>query len=187
MLACGLFLSTQHSFAQKDSSGIYKTALDFQQRKLSYAINCKVEKHKINANVLFKGAKVKVKHRGTTYTFRKSEVFGYRACDGQQYRFVDNTEYSILNPVESLLLYFYQHPAHSAKDINQYPPMYFFSKEATSSLQQLTKANLKAAFPDDHKFHDALDTNFKNDKELYAYDSFHKMYKLNWLLKNYKN
>ena len=38
--------------AQKDSSGIYKTTEDFQQRKLSYAINCKTEKHKINPNVL---------------------------------------------------------------------------------------------------------------------------------------
>lgn len=42
-LAGGLLLLSQHSLAQKDSSGIYKTTEDFQQRKLSYAINCKTE------------------------------------------------------------------------------------------------------------------------------------------------
>lgn len=187
MLASCLVLLSQHSFAQKDSSGIYKTAEDFQQRNLSYAINCKTEKHKINPNVLFKGAEVKIKHMGTTYTFKKSEVFGYRACDGKEYKFVDNTEYSILNPGETFILYFYQHSAHSPKGASQFPPMYFFSKDATSSLQNLTLANVKATFPENHKFHDALDANFKEDKDLYTYDSFHKMYKLNWLLKNYKN
>lgn len=182
-----MLLSTHHLSAQKDSSGIYKTAEDFQQRKLSYAINCKTEKHKINPNLIFNSDEVKVKHQGETYMLKKNEVFGYRDCKGKEYKFVDNVEYSILNPTEPLLLYFYQHPAHSAKNVDQYPPMYFFSKDATSSLQALTKENLKAAFPDYHKFHDALDANFKRDNELYAYDRFHKMYKLNWIFKNNKN
>jgi hypothetical protein len=43
-------------------------------------------------------------------------------------------------------------------------------------------ANLKAAFPTNHKFHDELDANFKSDKELTAYDSFHKMYKVDHIL-----
>ncbi|MDP2421347.1 hypothetical protein [Sediminibacterium sp.] len=186
-LIFGLILLSPKLFAQKDSSGIYKTAEDFQQRKLSYAINCKTEKHRINPNVLFKGSEVKIKHMGTTYIFKKSEVFGYRACDGKEYKFVNNNEYTILNPGEPLILYFFQHTAHSPKTARDYPPMYYFSKDATSPLKELTKTNLKAAFPDNHKFHDELDSNFKDDKELFAYDNFHKMSKLNWLLKNYKN
>ena len=181
------FTASQYASAQKDSSGIYKTAEDFQQRKLSYAINCKTEKHKINPNILFKGSEVKIKHQGNTYNLKKSEVFGYRACDGKEYKFVDNKEYSILNPGEPLIIYVYQHPAHSPKNAGQYPPMYFFSKDTTASLQELTKANLKAAFPNNHRFYDELDAQIKDDKELYAYDSFHKMYKLNWILKNTSN
>lgn len=34
------------------------------------------------------------------------------------------------------------------------------------------------------RFYDALDVQFKSDKELYTYDSFHKMYKLSWIIKN---
>lgn len=187
ILVTWMLLLTHPLSAQKDSSGIYKTAENFQQRKLSYAINCKTEKHKINPNLIFNGDEVKVKHQGETYMLKKMEVFGYRDCKGKEYKFVNNVEYRILNPTEPLLLYFYQHPAHSAKNVDQYPPMYFFSKDATSSLQALTKENLKAAFSDYHTFHDKLDAQFKNDKDLTNYDSFHKMYKLNWLLKNYKN
>ncbi|WP_298412332.1 hypothetical protein [Hydrotalea sp.] len=39
-LACSLIF-TLNLFAQKDSSGMYLTADDFKNRKLSYAINYK--------------------------------------------------------------------------------------------------------------------------------------------------
>ena len=185
LVSCLFIFST--ATAQKDSSGIYKTADDFQQRKLSYAINYKTEKHKINDNLLFNNAEIKVKHRGEKYTLRKSETYGYRSTRGVEYRFVDNKEYRILNPGEPLLIYVYQHPAHSPKEVGKYAPMYFFSVDAVSEPQPLTKSNVKVAYPDNHKFHDALDANFNDDRELYAYDSFHKMYKVNWLLKNNRN
>ena len=176
---------TQLVSAQKDSSGIYKTIEDFQQRKLSYAINCKTEQHKINSSLLFKGSEVKVNHEGTTYQLKKSELFGFRTCEGKEYRFVDDKEYSILNPGEPLIIYMYQHPAHSAKEVSKgmYQPQYYFSKDAASPLQDLTKDNLKAAFSGNNKFPDELDAQIQQDKDLYKYDGFHKMYKVNWILK----
>lgn len=168
--------------AQKDSSGIYKTADDFKERKLSFAINYKTEKHKIKNKLLFNDAELKVKHAGETYTLFKSETYGYRSAKGEEFRFVDNKEYKVLNPTEYLLIYVYKHVSHSPKETVKYPPIYYFSTDASSAPQSLTKANLKAAFPDNHKFHDALDAQFKNDKGLHDYDRFHKMYKLNWIL-----
>jgi len=123
MLAGGLFALTQNSFAQKDSSGIYKTADDFKQRKLSYAINYKTEKHKINDNLLFNNAEIKVKHHGEKYTLQKSETYGYRSTKGQEYRFIDNKAYKILNPGEALLIYVYKHPSHSPKEAEKYSSM----------------------------------------------------------------
>ena len=182
-----MLIFSQNLFAQKDSSGMYITADDFKNRKLSYAINYKTEKHKINTYVLFKGNTIRVKHQGITYDLKKSKTYGYRDTKGQEYRFIGEVEYTILNPGEQLLMYVYQHPAHSGKEADKYPPAYYFTIDAAGTPQALTKENLKAAFPDYHKFHDSLDENFKSDKELYAYDSFHKMYKLNWILKNSKN
>lgn len=187
MWTCCLLIFTQNLFAQKDSSGMYMTADDFKNRKLSYGINYKTEKHKINTYVLFKGNALRVKHQGRTYNLKKSEIYGYRDTKGREYRFVGEVEYTILNPREQLLIYVYQHLAHSGKEADKYVAAYYFTTDAAGMPLALTKENLKAAFPVYHKFHDALDANFKNDKELYANDSFHKMYKLNWLLKNYKN
>ena len=183
LLVSGI-LSFLIATAQKDSSGIYKTADDFKNKKLAYAINYKTEKHKINDNVLFNDAQIKVKHHDTTYTLEKSNTYGYKDTKGETFRFVDNKEYKILNPGEPLLIYVYQHPAHSPKEATKYGPMYFFSTDAASAPQALTKANLKNAFPDNHAFHDALDAQFKDDTELYEYDSFHKMYKLNRIYGN---
>ena len=186
MLASGL-LAFSAVIAQKDSSGIYKTAEDFQQRKLSYAINYKTEKHKIKGDLLFNNADIKVKHDGETYTLLKSETYGYRSTKGEEFRFVDNKEYKILNPGQALLMYVYKHPAHSPKEAEKYPLTYFFSANAASAPQPLTLANIKAAFPGNNKFHDALDAQFKTDAELHAYDKFHKMYKLNEIMKTSMN
>ena len=186
LIVLASILITSSAFAQKDSSGIYKTAEDFQNRKLSYAINYKIEKHKIKGSMLFNNDEVKVKHEGTVYTLKKAETFGYRDTKGKEFRFVDNKEYKVINPGEPIVMYVYQHPAHSGKDISNglYKPEYYFTKDAFSPLQNLTIANVKAIFSENHKLHNALDAQFKYDNELYAYDNFHKMYKLNWIIKN---
>ena len=94
--------------------------------------------------------------------------------------------YTIINPGEAITIYKYVHAAHSPKETEKYAPKYFFVTKSTDVLQELTIINLKKISPENHPFHDALDANFKEDKELYAYDSFHKMYKVNWIFKNYK-
>ncbi len=48
---------------------------------------------------------------------------------------------------------------------------YYFSSSASSEVKELTLTNLKKAFPDNHKFHDALDAEFKSDSELALYDT----------------
>ncbi len=87
--------------------------------------------------------------------------------------------YTVINPGEPITIYKYQHPSHSPKEAEKYAPKYFFTTSSSNVLKELTKTNLKKAFPNDHAFHDALDANFKEDKELINYDDFHKMYKIN--------
>ncbi len=64
---------------------------------------------------------------------------------------------------------------------------YFFSKDAGSEIRDLTLDNLRAAFPDNHVFDDAVDTQFRTDSELYAYHNFHKCYKLNRIYNSINN
>ncbi|HXL54868.1 MAG TPA: hypothetical protein VN958_01340 [Chitinophagaceae bacterium] len=86
--------------------------------------------------------------------------------------------YTIINAGEPITIYKYQHLSHSPKEAEKYAPKYFFTTGSSDVLQELTKMNLKRAFPDEHAFHDALDVNFREDKELINYDDFHKMYKV---------
>ena len=167
--------------AQKDSSGIYKTAGDFQLGKLSYAINYKTQSHKINDNLLFNESEIKIKHEGTSYTLKKSDTYGYRDVNGIDYRFVDNKSLKILSRGDGMLLYTYRAPK-DGKGATQYTSMYYFSKDVASTPELLTKENVKAAYPDNHKFHDAVDATFKDDGALAEYDSFHHMYKINHIL-----
>ena len=63
-------------------------------------------------------------------------------------------------------------------------PGYFYISLKTNKSRYNNITKLKKAFPDNHAFHDALDVNFKEDKELINYDDFHKLYKVSWVYKN---
>lgn len=179
-ILCISFVFALNAIAQKDSSGIYKTAADFSAKKLSLAINCKTETHKIKINDIFSQDHITVVHDGKSYDFKKSDIYGYKLCNGETFRFSGNKDYQVMNPNETILLYKVEVMQAKATAPKVYS--YYFSKDAASPLQDLTKANLKAAFPANHKFHDGLDADFKSDSELTAYDSFHKMYKVNHIL-----
>ena len=168
------------AFAQGVSSGVYKTVGDFKTGTLSLSIDCKTESHKINLNDFFGKSYITVVHEGKDYKFEKKDIYAYQLCNGNAYRFLSNTkEAVILNPKEQVILY--KHEMAAGKG-NPKITHYYFSKDAASPIQELTIANLKAAFPDNHKFHDAIESNFKSDADLSAYDRFHKMYKINHLL-----
>lgn len=180
----GLLAFSLNAPAQKDSSGIYQTADDFRNHKLSYAINYKTEKHKINDYLLFDATQVKVKHHGTTYTLDKSTTYGYKSTTGEVFRFVGNESYKVLNPDEELLLYLHTTPVSPLVDpTKKVEEHYYFSKDGTGSLIDLTIDDLKKVFPENQKFLASIDKYFKKDEQLISYDTKRKMYTVNRLLK----
>ncbi len=185
LTAIGLLAITMNATAQKDSSGIYQTADDFRNQKLSYAINYKTEKHKINDYLLFDATEVKVKHHGTTYTLDKSTTYGYKSTTGEVFRFVGNEAYTVLNPDEDLLLYLHTTPVsplvNPTKKVEEH---YYFSKDAASAPVDLTIDNLKKAFHENSKFLASIDKYFKKDEQLSSYDEKRKTYTLNRLLQS---
>jgi hypothetical protein len=173
----GIFsLSTLFAYAQ--NSGVYLSASDFASGKLAYEINCSTEKHTIKLNEFLNQDYITVIHNKQSHKLQKKEIFGYKDCDNLTYRFAGNSHYVILNPTEDILLY--KHTVEASK--NQKAEVhYYFSVSSAGELQTLTLMNLKEAFPENHKLHDALDAEFKADDQLAQYDSFHKMYKVNRL------
>lgn len=176
-----VFGSITSSVAQQDSSGVYLSASDFKNGKLAYAINCKTQKHKIKLNEFLNKPYITVVHEGKSINLDKKNIFGFRDCGDVTYRFVDQNQYTILNPTEEILLY--RHVAQSASKNQPETVYYFFSKSAQGEVLDLNLPSLKKAFPDNHTFHDMLDTEF-GSAPLTAYDSYHKIYKINRIYLN---
>ena len=170
--------------AQTRSSGIFRTAKDFESGKLEYAIQCDSQSHKINTDVLFKRNRVIVRHEGKTYKIDKNSVYAVRYCSGAVERLYQKKVYPMVNPGEDILLY----KVFTASMGKSQPAQtkWYFSKDASSLIQPLTISNLVAAFPDNHAFHDALMAEFKTDSELPRYDDAHKMIRINRLYGNTK-
>jgi hypothetical protein len=60
---------------------------------------------------------------------------------------------------------------------------YYFSKDERSPIMPLTINNLKHAFPHHREFHDLLDLQFRNSRELMRYDPYYSEYKLKSVFK----
>jgi hypothetical protein len=176
-----LMLITIPAFSQKDSSGIYFTSSDFENHHLSYAINCETQKHKISADLIFRDKILSVKHNDTVYAFPKDSVYAIRYCDNSIVRLFNNQQFPLLNPDEIIMIYkVVSGSSHKGSSI---VTKYYFSNGGKDSIRELTLYNLKSSFPSNHKFHNLLDMQIKSDNELIEYDSFHKSFKINHLLK----
>ncbi len=154
-------------------SGVYLSPKDYQSSVLTGWGSCDSEEHKLELHNFLNKPYIDVTHGGGSRRYAKSELFGFRSCDGVDYRFVGDREYRIL---EAKGLYIYSIPrARRGSD-------YHFSVGPTGPVLRLTLDNLKRELPDNHKFHDSLDQAFKSNSSLTHYDEFHKMFKVNRLL-----
>ena len=172
------------SSANNIHSEIYMSAKDYQDKKLSLEINCDSTKHKIKLHDFFSKPYIDVIHEGKKYHYMKDSIFGYRDCDGDDFRFDDKREYQIIES-DSITIYRIQ-LAQGGK--GRIVSEYYFSSKLDGKIFNLTSGNVKAAYPINHKFHDTLDMQFKDGMNLSDYDSFHKTYKIVRLLKlSYEN
>lgn len=184
LLALFMFVAQGASGSANDASGIYLTAADYQRGYLAAVSDCKAPGHKIELHDVLNKPYIHVTHNGETRKYAKSEVYGFRTCDGRDYRFVANREYRILE-ARTAAIYSVQLPDREGEDLGvgkEEVFEYYFSVGAGGSILRLTRQNLKQAFPDNHRFHDAIDQTFRTDAGLAQFDAFHKMFKVNRLL-----
>ncbi|HMV07474.1 MAG TPA: hypothetical protein PKL56_11785 [Cyclobacteriaceae bacterium] len=166
-----LSVTTSVVFAQSDSSGVYKTFDDYKSKKLLYAIDCNTESHKIKSDQFHHKDVVRVVHNDSLFTMPKSEIFGYKDCNGVTYRIVDGKNHSILNPYNNLQLYKHEIRGHKSTTLH-----YYFSKTIDSAPILLTIDNLRHAFPDNVEFLKSIDENFKRDGQLIKFDKKNKQF-----------
>jgi hypothetical protein len=181
VLAAVLFsMDASGQAAKSKTSGVYLTAADFTAAQLSYQGFCGSGAHKLELHDVLNTPYIDVTHDHEKRRYSKSDLFGFRACDGRDYRFGGNLEYQILE-AKALYIYARQISEARGKTFNTRRE-YYFSVGPEGQILALTLNNLKQAFPDNHKFHDSLDMTFGAGQDLAQYDDFHKMFKVNRLL-----
>lgn len=166
-------------FSQTDKSGVYLNYADYQLHKLTYEIDCKRETHKIRLNAFFGKPFITVIHQGKRYTYQKNDIYGFRDCSNTDYRFFKKQDFKI-EESGPIAIYSQKVTKSTGRSLTQFNT-YYFSKSQNSEILALTVENLKPAFPENHKFHDLLDANFKNNDPASTYDAFHKIFKVNHL------
>ena len=170
------YVKAQAAPKTNEKNGLYVTYSDFKNHKLSYTGN------RISLNTLFGSGKINIITNNQKISLLKKDVFGFHDAKEGDYRFYKNELYKVVDAGEGLCLYY----ASRLEEINKGKGLvktdeYFFSVSGNSEIYLLTMANLKKAFPDNNKFHYSLDATFKSDKDLMAYDSYSKMYKVKYL------
>ncbi len=173
-----LIVTSFVAYSQQGISGVYLSALDFRNEKLAYA---SVEETNIKLKALFDRLHITVTHDGQSKRLQKTDIFGYKECDGDTYRFVGKRRYFILNLTEEILLYEFKTVTSKNQKAQTF---YKFSILTDHRVFDLTLNNLKRSFADNAKFHDQLTAVFNSDNELTKYDSFYKMYQVNRIYRN---
>lgn len=177
--ALAFLLMTTTTYAQ--SGGLYSTADDFQQQKITYPVDCSNSKDRLKLNDLFGSSKGYIISKGEKHEFTKSSVYGYRTCKNENYRFYKNSAYRIVDTA-GFYIYYRNMQAEPAKGKGSLrTDTYFFSTHAGNAIQLLTLDNLKKAFPGNRSFQYALDAHFRSDKDLVAWDAYGKTYKVKYL------
>ena len=114
----------------------------------------------------------------------KNKIFAYRDCNNKTWRFYNNKEYQI---VEKLDIYIYKLSKVVLNGLTvEKDPVFYFSRGVKGDVKQLTNENLKTVFADNSEFCRLVNAELNSeipDKATHAYDFQHKMYKVNYLLK----
>lgn len=166
------------------SSGVFITVNDYKNDKLMLEADCQKEQEKFKTNPIFSKYTFDIIYKGKTITYQKNDLYAYRDCGNNVWRFFDNKEYKILE-TKDIYLYSINKLVIDGGTIEK-EPRYYFSVGASGEINALTVDNLKLAYPKNKIFHNMINEEFKADKAVNSYDILHKMYVVNYLLNQSK-
>ena len=168
-------LNTSGQNNLSDRRGLYLTAQDFINKKLSYSNENSNGRYKIKVAPLSNKDRVRVIQNREKHDFFQFDLFGYRDKN-QDYRFFNDQQYEV---IDNSFFYMYTRVVSVVEGkVHTQKTNYYFSKLPDGNIMDLTLYNLKRAYPENHKFQDLLDVYFRCDNDLNWYDSFNKMYKV---------
>jgi hypothetical protein len=175
---CFFFSGAQSRLQQP--AGLFKTAADYRKGLVSQELPCVPGTRTIKTDRLFHGSEISIQESGRKKTYPKGEYYGYRDCQGKAFRFVNNQDYEIL---DSSGLFLYAHRGLAPGKGYHIVTSYFFSAGSGDPIQPFSLANLLAAFPEDVRFHYALQSYAVTQEALLDFDPYVGTHKVNYLFK----
>lgn len=177
ILLTALLVVSFGSYA-KSQGGIYMNLSDYEHNKLTYETACakggKIHLHDFFWNM----ATITVADNGKKHTLKKDELYGYKDCNNEVFRFYNNMEYRI---AEAGYIYIYVQKENTAQNKdNKVVNVYYFSTKPDGEIYSLTLNNLKKAYKDNDSFSDLIDK-FFNANDVCAYDEGHNTFKVNYV------
>ena len=83
VFAASLFTCVSFVGAQTaNRSGVYLTAADYANGRLSFEGDCGAKAHKLEIHDVWNKPYIDVRHNSEKQRYSKSDLFGFRACDG---------------------------------------------------------------------------------------------------------
>jgi len=167
----------QRSLAQGQTCGLYLTADDYHNHKLSFKTSGN-DGNSIKLNEFLGSQKIIVVYNGKHEVFYKSAVYGYHN-NSNDYRYFNNTAYKVIDDRD---FYIYSSPklvqqGKWSKSVD----VYYFSNTAVSDVEPLSVKNLQTAFAGNARFRYLLEAQFTTDNALTAYDFAANEYKVKYL------
>jgi len=170
-----ILIFNNHLTAQSRGEGVFLSANDFKNGKISYRHNKTDTKYKFHLNNISFRSPLKIVTRDTVVKLDKDSIFGYLDKNNICYRYCNKSVYKILNPSGKILLYSNTTIEGWPKNMHRITH-YFFSVNASSPVYLLSKSNLRTVLADDTYFQILLDVYFPFDKDLSTYDDINKRY-----------
>ncbi|PBQ30532.1 hypothetical protein CNR22_01690 [Sphingobacteriaceae bacterium] len=174
----------QNSMAQtpvKDSTlaGIYASYDDFTNGRLSYQIDCSMEKQKIRLHDFMQKPFVEVFYKGRKIKLFKDELFGYQDCKGNMFRFYCNQEFQLAE-IRDLSIYFLEENVSNGTSFNS-ERIFYFAVRPDGPLLPLTLQNIRSTFSGNQKFLQLVNCNIQTERDLSVYDDTRKTFMVNHL------
>lgn len=170
------------SLSQKDTTetmgGVYLSLDDFKTGRLTYDIDCNMEKQKIKLYNFLAKPYFDVWYKGEKIRLQKDKVYGFKNCHDETFRFYDFMEYQVME-AKNICIYMQEQMILSEQS-GKAAYSYFFSTSPGSALKPLTNSNLKDAYPENRTFHKLINEKI-NSVNIADYDSLQKTFKVNLL------
>ncbi len=166
-------------------SGLYYAEDNYKNRLTNYQIPCPNELSPENFYEFYTKKYILLSKAEAIKKFKKKDIWGYRDCQGFNYKIIHNIHYKILED-DALIMFSLNYAADANfRDFQRgMVPKFYFSKDLSSPIESLSLDNLKKVYKDNNTFIQKVENYLKTPHPcLHCYDDHDKTYIVNELLK----